>query len=133
MAQRHLDPTIARHVRELVAGGHATPPQIAEDIGCSARAIQAAVRGDTWKDAGGPIRRSGAGQGRRVLTVREVREILEDPRCSPEVAEDHGVSEALIRHIRTGRVWRHVPRPARMPEWPVGKRGADRGPRELRA
>ena len=120
-------------MRELVAGGHATPAQLARDIACSTRTIQAAVRGDTWKDAGGPIRRSETWQGRRVLTAREVREILGDPRFSPEVAEDYGVSEALIRHIRTGRCWRHVPRPPRMPEWPVGKRGADRGPRELRA
>ncbi len=46
------------------------------------------------------------------LTDEKVRQILVDQRTGREIAEEYGVSEPTIWHIKRGRSWKHVPRPS---------------------
>lgn len=64
----------------------------------------------------------------RKLIPEEVEEILLDPRLSPEVAPDYGVSPALVRRIRSGHSYTEVPRPEEMPEWSPGQRRGEGSP-----
>jgi len=55
----------------------------------------------------------------------DVRAICRDRRPSTVVARERGVSAALVRHIRLGMIYRHVERPAKMPEWRSGGPGGN--------
>ena len=65
--------------------------------------------------------RPGSKDHHAKLTEEDVKRILLDPRRAPQVAEQYGVSESAIRRIRTGKSWKHVPRPKNMPTWKGGR------------
>jgi hypothetical protein len=54
---------------------------------------------DMWENVGGP-------RGNARLTPKQVADIKSDPRSSRKLAPIYGVSDAHIRAIRSGRVWK---------------------------
>jgi hypothetical protein len=62
----------------------------------------------------GALRRGKVGEkaGHVKLTSEIVAKILRDGRSNAALAEIYNVTPGAIRHIRIGRTWRHIPRPA---------------------
>lgn len=63
----------------------------------------------------------GERNGQNVITEAQARAALRDPRPSGDVAAEYGCAASTIRHLRTGRTWKWIPRPSRMPDWPRGR------------
>jgi hypothetical protein len=55
-----------------------------------------------WVNKGGP-------RGNARLTESQIAAIKCDPRSSRKLAPLYGVSDAHIRHIRSGRAWKTKP------------------------
>lgn len=49
--------------------------------------------------------REGVPGAKPKLTVDQVRAIIADPRTSPHVAKDYGITPSHVRYIRRGKVW----------------------------
>lgn len=58
--------------------------------------------------AGAPPLR-GERNGEAKLTAAQVLAIRDDPRLHRVIAAEYGVSKPLISHIKTRRLWRHLP------------------------
>ncbi len=85
---------------------------LAKEYGVRQGTISAAVRGQTWQDAGGPISatcaRYGEGSALAVLTAAQVAEIRATPRTTSDraLAERLGVSRSTVSGVRSGRSWK---------------------------
>lgn len=50
----------------------------------------------------------GEQHGSAKLTEKQVLAIRKDPRIGRVIAEDYGISQPLVSHIKTKRVWKHL-------------------------
>ena len=57
----------------------------------------------------------GIRNGRSILTDKQVINILSDPRSQTKIAKDYNVSISTIHLIKTGKRWKHIPRPQNKP------------------
>lgn len=118
--QAILDEDAVLEIRNRHASGE-TQTSLAEEFGVNLSTVNDVVNGRWWEHVGGPIRTEpvdmrGEGSPRSKLTRREVEEILTvvGRRTDQEIADAYGVSRTAIWDIRSGRKWKHVPRPARL-------------------
>lgn len=44
------------------------------------------------------------------LTEQQVRDIIADPRMQIEIADEYGVTQGMVGHIKRGEAWKHIPR-----------------------
>lgn len=59
-------------------------------------------------EKGRGVFRTGAGNGRTVLTADQARAIREDDRTYQAIASDYGVTTGAVGAIKRGNSWRHV-------------------------
>jgi hypothetical protein len=85
---------------------------LAREYGVRQGTISAAIRGQTWPDAGGPISapraRYGEGSALAVLTAAQVVEIRATPRMVSDrvIAERLGVCRGTVSGVRSGKSWK---------------------------
>lgn len=57
----------------------------------------------------------GEGVLRSRLTTKQAEEIIASPKTCQELAAAYGVTETTVSYIKSGRTWRHLPRPEYRP------------------
>lgn len=97
--------------------------ETALQFGCSREKVSTIRRGEAWTHVSRPanyqeIAAARPGRGSRgeaspssTITDAIASEVLASPERSPVIAKRLGVSCVVVRQIRRGVTWRHVPRP----------------------
>lgn len=119
-----LTDDIVETIRHAYDAGGVTCSELARRYGVSETAVAKAIRGETWKRAGGPIhaeigRPSGEDHPRARLTNADAEVIRHAYIASgvsrAELARRYGVSEGTIKNVLADKTYKSDPgRPARL-------------------
>lgn len=83
-------------------------PDLADEYGVSASAVNQIVNFKVREDVGGLGRGQANTDNRKKLshhTVNQIRVALDQGQSTGDVAGEHGVTDGTIRAIKSGRTW----------------------------
>jgi DNA-binding MarR family transcriptional regulator len=112
----HLTEDQVKHMRVLYATGKYTVGQLADHNGISDRQVHTILRGEQWRDVGGPLvpaTHGHLGQANAQakldeVKVRVIRSMAANGMSQYAIAKDIQVSQAAVSKVLTGRTWTHV-------------------------
>lgn len=96
----------ARSIRERFSAGNESCTALGGAFGLHKNTVIQIIRGEIWKDAGGPLHQRQPSRKLTAEQVARIREKFADGASQRSLAREYGVSKGTIGFIVQGKTWR---------------------------